>query len=180
MQVQNQNSQTIIFIDRNVRDMNVSRTRIFLCTSRARQLMQQSWKNCQWISKRRGINYEWLHSEGGSASFQFYRQHLTHLTPSSLDRMVSSSLHKGTFDQTSTSPPAYMREGEQLSVTLTMVRRNIFGFLIEDHSVTLAFHIGPTTYFQSLYGFLPWAMYVEGSVIRWQIYFRGEINSWCI
>lgn len=139
--MQNQNSQTIIFIDRNVRDMNVSRTRIFLCTSRARQLMQQSWKNCQWISKRRGINYEWLHSEGGSASFQFYRQHLTHLTPSSLDRMVSSSLHKGTFDQTSTSPPAYMRVGEQLSVTLAMVRRNIFGFLIEDHSVTCN-HLG--------------------------------------
>ena len=160
--------------------MNVSRTRIFLCTSKARQLMQQSWKNCQWISKRRGINYEWLHGEGGSASFQFYRQHLTHLTPSSLDRMVSSSLHKGTFDQTSTSPPAYMREGGQLRVTLAMVGRTICGFLTEDHSATCNLHIGPTTYFPSLYGFLPWAMYVEGLVIRWQIHFWGETNSWCI
>jgi len=163
--------------------MNVSRTRIFLCTSKARQLMQRSWKNCQWISKRRGINYEWLHSEGGSASFQFYRQQLTHLTPSSLDRMVSSSLHKGTFDQTSTSPPVWGRRNNwelhlQWSGEIYLASSQKTTVL---PVTSLAFHIGPTTsFFQSVYGFLPWAMYVEGLVIRWQIHFRAETNSWCI
>ena len=35
----------------------------------------------------------------------FHRQHSIHLTPSSLSCMLSSSLHKGTFDHTNTSVP---------------------------------------------------------------------------
>ena len=42
----------------------------------------------------------------------FHRQHSIHLTPSSLSCMLSSSLHEGTFDHTSTSVPVVcVREG---------------------------------------------------------------------